>query len=385
MEIMVASPTTPSRGRETLDAQSSLPGRALAAQLYLDPGTLAQEQQRIFERTWQLAGHVSQLPRPGSYLTAQAGTQPVLVVRDEDGEIRAFRNVCRHRGSRLLSGSGQCRAAIRCRYHGWTYRLDGELIGVPEGRAFETPVDKEALGLLPARSEVMCGLVFVNLDPDAAALAELVGDLPSRLERYSIPALERFADFSGHGQPANWKVVAENYVEGYHIPIAHPELMRLLDYRRYEVEVHEHWLWFEAPLRERPAGNRLARAYARLVTPMPGLSAEDRHVWRYAFIYPNTAIDLYPDQVTTWQIVPDGVARTSDVFGSYRPARTAPRTRLVQRLNQRFNWAVLREDVDLVENVQRGLATSRYECGPLSAREAGVAWLAERVRQDLGA
>ena len=359
-------------------------GAALEPRHYLDPELLEREQARIFERTWQLAGHISQLPTAGSYLTAQAGTQPVLVVRGEGDDLRAYRNVCRHRGSRLLSGSGRCRQAIRCRYHGWTYRLDGELIGVPEGRGFAEPVDKASLALLPARVELMCGLIFVNLDLDASPLADLVGELPSRLERYGIAALEPFAEApSGRGQPANWKIVAENYLEGYHIPIAHPDLMRLIDYRRYEVDVREHWVWFESPLRERPGGNRMARLYARLVAPMPGLGAEDRRVWRYAFIYPNTAIDLYPDQVNTWQIVPDGVARTADVFGSYRPARSGPRTRLVQRINQRFNSAVLHEDVDLVDNVQRGLATSRYRCGPLSAREAGVAWLADRVRADL--
>ncbi|MGH2851532.1 MAG: aromatic ring-hydroxylating oxygenase subunit alpha [Solirubrobacteraceae bacterium] len=357
---------------------------ALHPQHYLDPELLAIEQRQIFERTWQLAGHISQLPRPGSYLTAQAGAQPVLVIRGEDGALHAHRNVCRHRGSRLLAGSGQCRQAIRCRYHGWTYRLDGELIGIPEGRSFDPPIEKSALSLHAARVEVLCGLVFVNLDPDATPLAELVGDLPQRLERYAIPTLERFADYSGSGQPANWKVVAENYLEGYHIPIAHPDLMRLIDYKRYTVEVHDDWVWYESPLRERPAGNRAARLYARLVEPMPGLDAEDRRVWRYLFIYPNTAIDLYPDQVTTWQILPDGIGHTSDVFGSYRPAHCGPRTRLVQRLNQRFNTQVLDEDVDLVDNVQRGLATNGYECGPLSAREAGVAWLAERVRRDLG-
>ena len=92
----------------------------------------------IFERTWQLAGHVSDLAEPGSYLTTDVVDQPVLVVRDHDGEIRAFRNVCRHRGSRLLAGSGSCGKAIRCLYHGWTYRLDGRLIGVPEGRESPT-------------------------------------------------------------------------------------------------------------------------------------------------------------------------------------------------------------------------------------------------------
>ncbi|MGH2869819.1 MAG: aromatic ring-hydroxylating oxygenase subunit alpha [Solirubrobacteraceae bacterium] len=357
-------------------------GTALEPRLYTDPDLLASEQELIFERTWQLAGHVSSLPRPGSYLTARAGSQPVLVVRDQEHQLRAFQNVCRHRGSRLLSGSGQCKAAIRCRYHGWTYRLDGSLIGVPEGLSFETPVDKRALGLIPARVEELCGLVFVNLDPGATPLAELVGDLPERLARYRIETLEPFAPGTGT-QPANWKVIADNYLEGYHIPIAHPSLMRMFDYKHYELEVHDHHLWFDAPLRSQPSSNRLERLYAKLVSPMPGLGAGDRLVWRYVFIYPNTTIDLYPDQVNTWQMLPDGVGRTRDVFACYRPAGTDPRTRFVQWANQRLNTLVLDEDIDLVDNVQQGLATRGYRCGPLSRRERGVGWFADRIRADL--
>src|SRR5262245_52326286 len=112
-------------------------GTALEPRFYTDLDVLEVEQESIFERTWQLAGHISALPNPGSYVTTRAGSQPVLVVRDEDHGLRAFKNVCRHRGSRLLSGSGQCKQAIRCRYHGWTYRLDGSLIGVPEGMSFK--------------------------------------------------------------------------------------------------------------------------------------------------------------------------------------------------------------------------------------------------------
>jgi choline monooxygenase len=357
-------------------------GTALGRRLYIDPGLLEPEQELIFERTWQLAGHVSTLPRPGTYLTASAGSQPVLVVRDEEGRLQAYRNVCRHRGSRLLSGSGQCKAAIRCRYHGWTYRFDGTLIGVPEARAFGERLDKAALGLLPARVEELCGLVFVNLDPDATPLAELVGDLPDRLARYRIASLESFAP-AGDTQPANWKAIADNYIEGYHIPIAHPGLMRLLDYKRYEVECHEQYVWFEAPLRPRPSSNLMERLYAQLVTPMPGLTEEDSRVWRYVFIYPNTTIDLYPDQVMTWQMLPDGVDRTRDVYGSYRPPHSDARTRLAQWLNQRLNQIVLDEDIDLVANVQEGLQTRGYRCGPLSRREDAVAWFADCVRRDL--
>ncbi len=398
----MAARTTPT-GR---GGRPSGTGAALLPSLYTDPALMPAEQELIFERTWQLAGHVSALPRAGSYTTARAGSQPVLVVRDGDERLRAYRNVCRHRGSRLLSGSGQCKGAIRCRYHGWTYRFDGTLIGVPEALAFGERLDKSTLGLLPIRVEELCGLVFVNLDPDATPLAELVGDLPERLARYRIETLEPFALASGplgirprlngprqrhpasdggDGQPANWKIVAENYIEGYHIPIAHPGLMRMLDYKGYAVDTQEQYVWFEAPLRAKPSANRLERAYARLVEPMPGLGEEDRGVWRYAFIYPNTTIDLYPDQVNTWQILPHGIGRTDDVFGGYRPADSSPRTRLVQWLNQRLNTLVLDEDVDLVDNVQQGLQTRGYVCGPLSRREEAVAWFADRIRADLAA
>ncbi len=358
-------------------------GVALDPRLYIDPELMRAEQELIFERTWQLAGHVSALPRAGSYLTTEAGNQPVLVLRDEHGQLRAYRNVCRHRASRLLSGSGQCKAAIRCRYHGWTYRFDGTLIGVPEGLTYGDRLDKSALGLLPARVEEMCGLVFVNLDPDATPLAELIGDLPERLAPYGIESLEPFAPAEGT-QPANWKVVVENYLEGYHVPIAHPGLMRMYDYKHYTTDVHEHYVWFDAPLRSKPSSNRLERLYGQLVRPMPGLDASERHVWHYAFIYPNTTIDLYPDQVNTWKLTPAGVDSTSDVSGCYRPAGADPRTRLVQWLNQRLNTLVLDEDVDLVANVQRGAMTRGYSCGPLSKREAGVAWFADRIRADLG-
>ena len=158
--------------------------------------------------------------------------------------------------------------------------------------------------------------MFFNLDADATPLAELVGDLPQRLERYRIPTLTPFAPGSGT-QPANWKVIVDNYIEGYHIPIAHPGLMRMLDYKHYDVEVNEHYVWFEAPMRSKPSSNRLERLYADLVTPMPGLGPEDLRVWRYVFLYPNTTIDLYPDQVNTWQMVPHGVDRTHDVSAAF--------------------------------------------------------------------
>jgi Rieske 2Fe-2S family protein len=371
--------TTPRAALRDLRAQESW--RQLEPRHYRNPEITELEERRIFARSWQLVGHLSRLPNPGDYLTSSAGSQPVLVLRDEHGELRAFRNVCRHRGSRLLSGSGQCGKAIRCRYHGWTYRTDGELIGVPEGRSI-AGLDKSKLGLFPARVETLCGLIFVNLDVHAEPLAQQVAGLPERLERYGIEHLRPSGEWH-NTQPSNWKIVIDNYNEGYHVPIAHPGLMRLLDYKHYDVEVHDGWVWFEAPFRDKPSSNLLERAYQRMVTPMPGLTEADRRVWRYAMIYPNTTIDLYPDQVVTWRINPDGPLRARDEAFGYRHPRAGLRTRLAQRLNNKLNTVVSAEDADLVANVQAGLETRDLELGPLSHREAAIAWFADRIRADL--
>ena len=355
---------------------------ALEPRYYRDPEIAELEETRIFARSWQLVAHVSQLPNAGDYLTGTAGSQPVLVLRDQDGALRAFRNVCRHRGSRLLNGSGQCGQAIRCLYHGWTYRTNGELIGVPEGRSI-AGLDKAALGLFPASVETMCGLVFVNLDVHAQPLAEQVAGLPERLERYGIERLRPAGEWRGT-QPANWKIVIDNYHEGYHVPIAHPGLMRLLDYKHYDVEVHDGWVWFEAPLRDKPSGNPLERAYQRLVSPMPGLGEEDRRVWRYVMIYPNTTIDLYPDQVghlAHRSRRPAALPRHG--LRSTAIPQAGLRTRLAQFANNKVNKLVGKEDFDLVANVQAGLETRGFELGPLSHREAAIAWFAERIRADL--
>jgi choline monooxygenase len=365
----------------TVESPPAAP-RALPARLYRAPEVVELERRRIFERNWQLAAHVSSLPQPGSYTTAAVGDQPVLVLRDHDGTLRAFRNVCRHRGSRLLAGAGECGKAIRCRYHGWTYRLDGELIGVPEARSIPG-LDKSTLGLFPVRVETLAGLVFVNLDPHARSLAEQVGGLAERLAPWGIEGLVPHRPLDG-SQPANWKIVADNYLEGYHVPIAHPGLMRLYDYKRYTAELNDGYVWFEAPLRDKPSGNLMERAYQRLVSPMPGLTEEDRRVWRYVYIYPNTAIDLYPDQVWVWKLDSDGPARTRDTAMLYRHPNASARTRLAQFFNRKVNELVGHEDVDLVANVQAGIATRDWQPGPLSGREAAVGWLADKIRADLG-
>ncbi|MFF5206178.1 aromatic ring-hydroxylating dioxygenase subunit alpha [Streptosporangium sp. NPDC000396] len=374
--------TDPARAPETMVSP------ALPARYYTDPQVFDLEKRKIFGRSWQLVGHESDLPRSGARIVGRVADQEVLVVRTESGGLAAYLNVCRHRGSRLAVGPEPEGKAIRCPYHGWTYKLDGRLVGAPEGRRIPC-LDKAGLGLHPARVESFLGLLFVNLDTDAVPLADRLPGLPERISRY-MDRLEPIGSRRIHNmegaerQPANWKIVVDNYLEGYHVPVAHPGLMRLLDYRRYTAEVHDSYVLFEAPLRGKPSSNRLERLYQQVVEPMPGLEKSDRRVWRYVTIYPNTMIDLYPDHVLAWSMVPTAVDQVAVPGAYYGRAGASWRTRVAQRLNIRIGNITNDEDILLVGRVQRGLAISGYEMGPLSEREIAVGWFADRVRADLG-
>ena len=254
-------------------------------------------------------------------LTATAGTQPVLVLRDDEGELRAFRNVCRHRGSRLLAGSGECGKAIRCRYHGWTYRIDGELIGVPEARSIPGSTSRRS-GCSRRASRRSRARVREPRHPRRRRWPSRWRGFRSGSRPTASRAWCQHKKLDG-SQPANWKIVVDNYLEGYHVPIAHPGLMSLYDYKSYDVELFDNWAWFDAPLRDKPSGNLLERTYQRMVEPMPGLGHEHARVWHYILIYPNTTVDLYPDQIGIWQILPKGIDATQDVALTLLPHRVA--------------------------------------------------------------
>ncbi|SDP09068.1 Rieske 2Fe-2S family protein [Streptomyces sp. cf386] len=364
------------------------PGEALAARYYTDPAIAEAETDRIFAKSWQLVCHESDLPGPGARLTATAAGREVLVVRTEDGGLAAHLNVCRHRGTRLVTDPEPSGKAIRCPYHGWTYKLDGRLVGAPEARRIPC-LDKPKLGLHPVNVESFLGFVFVNLDMEATPLAESCAGLAEAVGHYAGPGLvpvgkHRIHDVSGgEEQNANWKVIVDNYLEGYHVPVAHPALMRLLDYAAYTVDVQENYVLFESPLRDKPSSNWTERLYQRLATPMPGLVEADRRVWRYAVIYPNTLIDFYPDHVLAWTALPTAQDRATIPGAFYTKVGEGLRTRLARRLNIHIGWVTNDEDAELVERVQAGMGTPGFEPGPLSQREAAVGWFARRVREDL--
>lgn len=383
---MTESPTM-NRAATPDSLVTTIPGSALPGRFYTDPEVYAAELKSVFAHSWQAVGHISDLPAAGSRIVARIGVDEVVVVRDEGGVLRAFRNVCRHRGTRLVQGA-ETAEAIRCPYHGWTYRLDGRFLGAPEARLIPC-LDKDKIGLLAAQVGTLAGFIFVNLDVNAPSLAEQTEGLAERVAAYTSQPMEvigksrLYDSANAMGQNANWKISVDNYLEGYHVPSAHPGLMRLLDYQRYSAEIHNGYVWVDAPLRDEPSKNRTERLYQRLVSPIPGLPAEEERVWHYALIYPNTALEFYPDHIYAWTMIPDGVGRVVMPEAAYRPVGTSTRTRIAQRVNAAINKVVSHEDEMIVERQQVGLATPGYRCGPLSRREIAVSWFAEKVRTDL--
>lgn len=279
----------------------------LPARCYMEAAFLARERERVFSRTWQLAGREEQVAAAGGYFTAQIAGEPVLVVRGQDGILRALSNVCRHRAGPVAAGEGVCRA-FRCGYHGWSYALDGTILATPEFSEVED-FRREEHPLPGFRVDTWLGLVFVNLDPAASPLSEVLEDLPAALAGAGLSAM-RLAHGKSWTVRCNWKTYVDNYLEGYHIPIVHPGLMQELDYARYATETKALYSQQHAPIRK-SAANRLRRSDADAEAEAEADGGQEA---RYYWIYPNLMLNVYPDNFSTNLILPDGPDRTVTLF-----------------------------------------------------------------------
>jgi phenylpropionate dioxygenase-like ring-hydroxylating dioxygenase large terminal subunit len=338
-------------------------GRALAqgwtlpADWYSDPAIAALERERIFRRTWQYAGRVGDVERPGDFFTCLAGPVPVVVTRDREGELRGFVNVCRHRGHLVAQGCGH-RETLQCPYHAWTYALDGSLRAAPRADR-ERGFDASALSLLPVQVETWGPFVFVNPDLDAPPLSDVLGDLPSLVERSGLDlgSLE-FRLRQESTVAANWKIVVENFLECYHCPVAHPSFSDLIDVDpdAYRLEANEWYSSQIGPVRaaalERPDE---APYDAR------GEVAESQfhHLW------PTFTLNVEPGppNASVFVIAPGSHPREtrllSDLF--FHPDVDDEQVRAMVE----FGNTVGAEDNALVESVQQGLDSGLVPQGRL--------------------
>jgi choline monooxygenase len=308
------------------------------------------EQERIFARSWQYVGHAGDAPEPGSYFAAAAGEIPILVVRGRDGELRAFLNVCRHRGFQLVEGSGQ-RETIQCAYHAWTYGLDGSLRAAPRTER-EPSFGRDDLGLVPVQLDVWGPFVFVNPDSAAPPLEEALGPLPEQVASLLDVDRLRFRHRIEYDLECNWKIACENFLECYHCAVAHPGFSAAVDVSPDAYRVESNGLTSSqfGPLRN---GDGF-------------LGADELPRSQFHFVWPNIGINIFPGHpnLSIGPILPAGPERTHR-FLDYFFGPDVPEDWVGELLE--FDDQVGREDTALVERVQRGVRSGLLARGRLLA------------------
>jgi choline monooxygenase len=347
----------------------------LASKFYTDPAILEVEKSHIFRRTWQLVGTLNQpcgegrnangAPRtiadPESFFTADVIGEPVVIVRDQQGVLRAFSNVCRHRAGPIARGSG-CKNVLRCGYHGWTYALDGRLIGTPDVEGVEF-FDRTTMGMVPLRLETWEQLIFVNFDQNVEPLSTYLGEIPKQARGFQFAGLQ-LVERRDYVMDCNWKVYVDNYLEGYHIPIAHPGLMREIDYANYCTETYRYYSQQFAPIRVRKPEDAGERFYP------PGSGLQEA---LYFWIFPNLMLNIYPDNLSSNLVVPLSHNKTLTIFEWFFHGANSEKVRERIKRAVAFSDEVQQEDIDLCRNVQRGLNSATYDRGRYSVkRENGV-------------
>jgi choline monooxygenase len=334
------------------------------------------ERQRVWSRSWVAVAYTSQLPESGDHLLADVAGQPLLVIRGRDQRLRAFYNVCRHRGSRLVDQPGNCKV-IRCPYHGWGYSLEGELLGTPYFKGLDVPPElaakfqltagvaaefcKDDYPLFAVATETWGGTIFVNLDPTPIPFSQWIGDLPQRFVRHPLERLElaRRRTFEIN---ANWKLIAENFMEYYHLPFGHPELCNVSGFDNH--------YRYQGPgmytgMATIPLSNDPSTVSFEGLNLFDGLTVTESQSAYFVMLFPNIAYWIFPHHLVTLLFWPTDTGRTlehMDLLVHPDARRLADADEIMDRV-MNFWWFVNEQDVRLVERVQAGLQSQAYTGG----------------------
>ena len=344
--------------------------RTLPREAYVSDDVLEWERRNFFERSWICVGRVQDTAAAGTQRAVRVGSEGVLLVRDPSGALRAFFNVCRHRGHELLE-PGACTTArvIRCPYHAWVYGLDGSLKGAP--RFNEVPdFDPAEYGLVPVPVAEWHGWALVNASGDAPAFEAHVGNLGSIVAPYEP---ERLVAMARHDYvvQANWKIVVENYHECYHCPSIHPELCQVSP-PDSGINLAPAGAWAGGTMDLHPEAETMSMTGESFGVPMRRLDARQRRQVLYFGLFPNLLISLHPDYVMTHRIEPVAPGR-SHIECEWLFAPEAPERDDFSPSYASDFWDVVnRQDWSACESVQRGAASRGYRPGPLSPREDAV-------------
>lgn len=350
----------------------------LTGRYYRDPAVLERELERIFFASWVLVGRADRVAEAGDYFTFEFGAESVLIVRGRDHVLRAFYNVCRHRGARLCAaGAGRFRGTIQCPYHGWSYALDGTLRSVPKIHG-SADFPKHAFSLYPAAVEVWEGFVFVRLDAPGEPLSTQLGSLPERARPYPLATLRTGAR-AEREVDANWKILVENFMECYHCPGVHPELAQLVPlYRTGEVDASggEPPDFCEGVVTATHDGTTRRRIFA-------GLRHRPRQRYHAELVLPNLFLYLFPDYVCARSLWPLSPTRTRIVSEWLFEPEVHGQAGCEVSDAVSFMNLLGEQDWKVCEAVQQGIASLAHARGVLLPQESEVAevrrWYLERL------
>lgn len=340
---------------------------------YFNRELLEVEKETLFRRSWQLVGHVSDIPEAGDYMTLDMVGERAVAVRGQDGEVRCFHNVCRHRGSRVVAEArGRCRGAIVCPFHGWTYGLDGQLRATPKPRSLPA-LDPKTHGLAALESEIWMGFVFVRFLPsEQPSVAQLMAPYAAELAAYRAAEAKPLAPVYEEEIEVNWKAVRDVDNEGYHVPIAHPSLQDLYG-RGYADDRHHRGVSRSfAEFNEGPGRLWSVRHYKKILPEAAHLPESHRRAWLYVGLFPNLVFSFYPDSVGFYQEFPVEVARTVQRSASYALPDERREMKLARYLSERIDRTTGREDVQLIKWSWESMQSSGFEGMILSDLEVGV-------------
>ncbi len=356
-----------------------LDGWSLPSWTYRDAEFHQVEVDRVFRPSWQVMCHTSDVPAAGDWHTLDYCGESVIVVRGQDSVLRAFTNVCRHRGSRLVDGASGCAKKLVCPYHAWTYDLDGALTGVPDSASYPT-LDRGKAGLVAVELEVWRGFIFVRLEDDGGpTVAQQMAPYEAMVAPYRFEELEALGRVTLRPRDVNWKNVGDNYSDGLHIPVAHPGLTRLFG-KGYGIEAEAHVDRMWGAMQDRESANWSERMYQKLLPPVPHLPEENQRFWLYFKLWPDIAFDIYPDQIDFMQWLPTGPTTCLIREISYVLPDDRREMRAARYLNWRINRQVNAEDTALITRVQQGMASRSFTMGPLSDKEVCLKHFCRRIR-----
>jgi choline monooxygenase len=330
----------------------------IPAPWYFDPRIAELERASVFSSTWQVVGRADQVRDNGQFFTADLAGEPLVIARGEDGQLRAFYNVCRHHAAAVVTEAQGCAKQFRCPYHGWTYAIDGTLKGMVEFDGV-CNFDRAKNGLVPVRVDVWENFVFVNLDGRAAPLRDFLGVVSELVAPLELAKKLHFFDRRVYTLNCNWKVYVDNYLDGgYHVPHAHKGLSSVIEYTKYTIENFERACLQSSPLSSDSSSET-------------GVAATRQGRAFYLWLYPNFMINAYEGVMDTNLVLPLGVNRCAVVFDYYF-ADTSAAAEARHKESIAVSERVQDEDMAICDAVQRGLGSRAYVAGRLSVRrEAG--------------